>query len=334
VRASAIVLAHGPEPLLLECVRALAAQHPGEILVVDNEAAPGAVDSIRGEPGVRVLSPGTNLGFAGGCNLAAQEARGDVLVFVNSDAIVQEAAVAALVARAVEPDVGLVSGSIRLAESPGLLNSLGNPVHYLMFSWAGGLGEPAERHATPQEIGSISGAAFAVRRDVWDELGGFDPLYFAYCEDVYLSVRARQAGYRVVYEPSSVVLHHYEFGRNATKHYLLERNRLMNLLLLPERRTRWLVALPAVVVEVGVLGVAVRDGWASDKVAGWRWLLRHRRELALRRLRIESSRRVPDRDLASMFVARLDPPPGLGPAVPSAVSTMLDAYWTRVVRWL
>ena len=55
---------------------------------------------------------------------------------------------------------------------------------------------------------------FAVRRTVWDELGGFDPAYFAYCEDTYLSLRAWQAGYWVVHEPAAVVAHHYEVGRN------------------------------------------------------------------------------------------------------------------------
>jgi GT2 family glycosyltransferase len=329
VRASAIVLAHGAEPELVPCVRALVDSGVPEILVVDNEAAAGPVTAVAELPGVTVLRPGRNLGYAGGCNHAAASATGDVLVFVNSDAIVRPGAVDALVARVRDPAIGLASGSIRLADDPDLLNSAGNPVHYLMFSWVGAFGEPASEHDQVDEVASISGVAFAVRREVWDQLGGFDEAYFAYCEDVYLSWRAWQAGYRVVHEPAAEVVHHYEFSRNAAKYFLLERNRLMNLLLLPERRTRRLLVAPALVVEAGVLVAALRDGWAGDKVAGWRWLVAHRRELAARRREVQAGRVVPDADLAHLLRGPLDPPAGLGPEVPAAVSRGLARYW----RW-
>jgi GT2 family glycosyltransferase len=334
VRASAIVLAHGAEPTLEQCVAALVADGAEDVVVVDNDAAPGPVAAVRGMPGVRVLSAGRNLGYAGGCNYAASHATGDVLVFVNSDAQVLPGALAALVRRVAEPEVGLASASIRLADDPEILNTAGNPVHYLMFSWVGGLGERAALHAQVTEVASVTGVTFAVRREVWDALGGFDADYVAYCEDVYLSLRAWQAGYRVVHEPDAVVLHHYDFARNAAKFYLLERNRLMNLVLLPERRTRRLVALPALVVEGGVLLVAVRDGWARDKVDGWRWLVRHRRSLADRRRGIQQARTVPDRELAWLLRGALDPPAGLGPAVPAPVSRALARYWSWAVQRL
>lgn len=327
MRASTIVLAHGAEPTLEQCVAALVADGAEDIVVVDNDAAPGPVSAVRGMPGVRVLSPGRNLGYAGGCNYAARHTAGNVLVFVNSDALVQPGALAAMVRRVGEPSVGLACASIRLAGDPAVINTAGNPVHFLMFSWVGGLGEPVADHQQVTEVASITGVTFAVRREVWDALGGFDSDYVAYCEDVYLSLRAWQAGYRVVHEPQAVVLHHYDFARNSAKFYLLERNRLMNLMLLPERRTRRLVALPALVVEGGVLLVAVRDGWGRDKVAGWRWLVTHRRSLAQRRRGIQAARTVPDRELARLLRGPLDPPAGLGPGVPAPVSRALARYW-------
>jgi GT2 family glycosyltransferase len=331
VRVSAIVVAHGPEPTLEDCVQALVGEGPGEVVVVDNDAAPGPIGAVRALPGVRVLEPGRNVGFAEGCNLAAAATSGDVLVFVNSDARVEPGSVKALASRALDPGIGVVSGSVRLAETPELLNTAGNPVHYLMFSWVGGLGEPASQHAEVTELASVTGVAFAIRRSVWEEVGGFDPVYFAYCEDVYLSIRVRQAGYRVVHEPAAVVLHHYDFGKNPDKYYLLERNRLMNLLVLPEGRTLRLLAVPAIAVEVGSLVVSVRDGWSRDKVAGWRWLVRHRRQLVARRREVQSARVRSDADIAPVLRGPLDPPVGLGPAVPSVVSRALARYWDWVV---
>lgn len=321
--------------MLGSCVSALLASTGApEVIVVDNEASAASITEVRAMPGVTVLSPPANLGYAGGCNFAAGHAQGDVLVFVNSDAVVEPGAVAALCARVDDPTVGLACASVRLADAPELLNSAGNPVHFLMFSWVGDLGAPAVEHADARDVPSITGVAFAVRRPVWDDLGGFDADYFAYCEDVYLSLRAWQAGYRVVYEPAAVVHHHYEFHRHQAKFYLLERNRLMNLTLLPERRTRRLLLAPAAVVELGVLVVAVRDGWAGQKVAGWRWLLAHRSELAKRRAAIQAARQVPDRDLSALLRGPLDPPKGLGPAVPPLVSRVLNRYWGWAVRRL
>ncbi|MGV1003220.1 MAG: glycosyltransferase family 2 protein [Candidatus Nanopelagicales bacterium] len=329
---SAIVLAYGPEPFLEQCVQALLASTPRpEIVVVDNEADPTAMSSIR-VPGVRVVTAGRNLGFSGGANFGAGQATGDVLVFVNSDAVVAPGAIAALAGAVASPSVGLASGSIRLAAEPELLNSAGNPVQYLMFSWAGGYRLPA----TPgpvSRVASISGSAFAVRREVWQRLGGFDAEYFAYCEDVDLSWRAWQAGYEVLYVPDAVVSHHYEFSRNAGKSYLLERNRLINLLTLPQRRTRWLVAPMAVPVELGVLLAARRDGWAAEKTAGWRWLWENRGYLADRRVRVAGARERSDRELSGLLRGPLDPPPGLGPAVPRFVNAVLSGYW-RVVQHL
>jgi hypothetical protein len=80
-------------------------------------------------------------------------------------------------------------------------------------------------------------------------------------------------------------------------------------------------------VEAGVLLVAIRDGWARDKVDGWRWLVTHRRSLADRRRVIQGARRVADRDLAQLIRGPLDPPPGLGPGVPAPVSRALARYW-------
>ncbi len=334
MRASAIVLAHGAEPTLVACVAALVADGAQDIVVVDNEAAAGPVAAVSELPGVRVLTPGRNLGYAGGCNYAALHTDGDVLVFVNSDALVRPGTLTALGGRVAKPDVGLASANVRLADRPEVLNTAGNPVHFLMFSWVGGLGEPAADHAEATEVASVTGVTFAVRREVWEELGGFDALYGAYCEDVYLSMRAWQAGYRVVHEPEAVVLHHYDFARNAAKLYLLERNRLINLMLLPEPRTRRLVALPALVVEGGVLLVAIRDGWSRDKVAGWRWIVANRRMLAARRRVIQAARLVPDSELAPLLRGPLDPPAGLGPGVPALVSRVLARYWAWAERRL
>ena len=130
-----------------------------------------------------MLCPGSNLGYAGGCNFGARAARGNSLIFLDSDAIVAQSAVGNLVRALADSSTGLASGNVRLAASPERMNSAGNPVHYLGIAWAGGYGDPAASHAVVADVPSVSGAFFGVTVDVWMSLGGFDDTYFAYHED-------------------------------------------------------------------------------------------------------------------------------------------------------
>lgn len=333
---SAVVLAYGDEPYLVDCVDALLASEKVdvEVVLVDNGANAEALRAAASRPGVRLQTPSANLGYAGGCNTGARAASAPVLAFVNSDAIVEPGCLTALARAVSPPPVGLATASLRLAQSPDTLNSAGNPVHFLGFSWAGGYGEAADRHRSPAPVASVSGATFAVRREVWNDLGGFDEVYFAYGEDVDLSIRCWERGYRVVFVPDAVSLHHYEFSRNPLKYYLLERNRLVNLLTLYEpRTTRWLVAA-SVPVELGLLLVAVRGGWVSQKMQGWRWLLDNREYLRTRRAAVQASRVTPDREITTMLRGHLDPPDSFGIAVPRFVDTVLSRYWDVVQRRL
>ena len=113
-------------------------------------------------------------------------------------------------------------------------------------------------------MASITGATFAVRRDFWDELGGFDETYFLYQEDVDLSMRTWLAGKQVRYVPTAIALHNYEFARAEAKFYYLERNRLINLLTFPERRTLVRIAPLALGVELALIATAARGGWTTE----------------------------------------------------------------------
>jgi GT2 family glycosyltransferase len=334
---SAVVLAYGNEPWLEDCVAALLGSEgiaEMEVVVVDNGCTDGAVDRLAGSPGVVVLRPPRNLGFAGGCNLGAGSAKGDILVFVNGDAIVAPRAVSRLAAVASRPGVGIATGSIRLAHDPDRLNSAGNEIHFLGVGWAGRLDEPASHYSEEVEVTGASGAGMAMSRHVWERLGGFHDPYFAYHEDAELSLRCWQQGLSVVYVPDAVVVHRYEFSRNPNKLYLLERNRLLFVLTLFEARTLLLLAPAFVAFELGILLLALREGWGRQKVAGWRWLVRNRRMVKGRRRHLRAERTVGDRDIAPRLSNRLRSvnlrlPKALQPA-----DRLLAAYWSLVCKVL
>lgn len=334
-RVSAVVLAYGAEPFLEPCVRSLLASTgvDVEVVLVDNGCSDGTVDRLAGEQidGLVVVRPGENLGYAEGCNEGARHATGQVLAFVNYDATVRPETLRRLADVASRPDVGIATGSIRLADEPALLNSAGNDIHFLGLSWSGRFRVPAALHAEEQEVTGASGAGMALTCARWEQLGGFDPTFFMYHDDAELSLRCLLAGLRIVYVPDAVVVHRYEFTRNPRKLYLIERNRLIMLLTSFEARTLLLILPPLLVVEASTLALAVREGWWRAKLRAWWWLATHARYLRDRRSRIQGQRRVSDRAVVGRFVARIEPGNyELSPLV-GVLNRGLELYWGRVV---
>jgi GT2 family glycosyltransferase len=336
-RVTAVVLAYGSEPWLDACLASLLDSRGVEVdvVLVDNGCTDlAAVDRAAAQDHVVLVRPAENLGYAGGCDVGADHAAGDVIAFVNSDAVVVPGALAALATTLEDRSVGLVTASIRLADDPAVLNTAGNPVHVTGLSWAGHHGEPAERWNEPRDVASVSGAAFAVRRDLWRQVGGFDPTWFAYNEDADLSLRVWQRGLRVRYCPDAVVVHHYEFSRNPDKSYLLERNRLLNVLTLYAARTLVLLAPVLVVFELMLVALAARQGWLAEKWAGYRWIAAHHRWVRERRREVQAARVVSDRVVAEVLTSRLDPGNVALPGGVGIVNALVTAYWWLARRML
>lgn len=201
-----------------------------EVIVVDNNSEDGSPDMVEREfPGVRLLRQSRNLGFTGGHNLALQEKKGRHAALLNSDTVVHKGALAVLSHHLqAKPEWGIIA--------PKLLNPDGslqyscrtfpNPVaaafrntllgrlfpqnkatsDYLMKDWD---------HASIREVDWVSGAALFIRGETLDKIGGLDPSFFMYCEDVDLCKRAWNAGWKVVYIPDAVITH--AIGRSTDK---------------------------------------------------------------------------------------------------------------------
>lgn len=332
-RVSVVMLAFGAEDYLRDAVDAVLGSTGVEVelVLVDNGAAPESLARVPSDARITLLTPGTNLGFTGGVNLGAANARFETLALVNSDAVVEPDTLAQLVEHLRDPGVGIAGATILLADSPELINSAGNPLHVLGLSWAGHMDQPASSITEVRQVASASGACLAIRRTLWQELGGLPEAFFAYVEDMELSWRCWQRGLRVEVLPTARALHHYEFSRSPLKMYLVERNRLLLLLTVHQRRTLALLALPVFGFELAIAVVATVQGWGREKVRGWRWILTHLTWLRDRRRLVQSTRTVPDSDLTWLITDTFDPAQTPLPPAATPLETVLRGYW-RLVR--
>lgn len=187
-----------------------------ELLVVDNGSTdPGALallEDIAADPRVRVLRRPGPFNFSALNNDAVQTARGEVLVLLNNDTEMPDRGwLRALVRHAVRPDVGVVGARLlyrdgALQHGGMVLGPAGQATHVLRGAARDAPGYEGQLACT-RDLSAVTGACMALRREVWDAVGGMDEALPVTWNDVDLCQRVRAAGLRVLWTPDAVLLH-------------------------------------------------------------------------------------------------------------------------------
>jgi GT2 family glycosyltransferase/SAM-dependent methyltransferase len=209
---SVVVPVHGELRITLRCLLSLvteSARVPFEIIVVDDCSKDETPDVVPCLTRVRYLRCDRNAGFIASSNRGAEAARGRYLVFLNNDTCVLPNWLDELHGTfAIRPKAGLVGS--QLIYPDGRLQEAGCIVWRDGSGWNYGRGEDRRRPEFNylREVDYCSGASIMIPRDLFRRFGGFDALYCpAYAEDCDLAFKVREAGYEVLYQPLSRVVH-------------------------------------------------------------------------------------------------------------------------------
>jgi len=206
---SIVIVQHNHAPLTAAAVASIRATHiePPDVIVVDSASTDGESGVPGGGlEGCTLLRCGENRGFGAANNAGARAARGEILLFLNNDTIVRAPIVPRIAEyMAVNPRCGAVG--LRLVNPDGSLqNSSGaDPRIWSIWQTSREGYIYASRDAVRRDW--VSGAAMAVRRNLFDKAGGFDEAYFMYYEDVDLCARIRRMGYEVHLLDAGEVVH-------------------------------------------------------------------------------------------------------------------------------
>jgi len=337
--ASIIIVNYNGRAYIDKCLDSLreGGQLGYEVIVVDNASGDGSAEHVAARhPQVRLIRTETNLGFGAGNNLGARWARGEYLAFLNPDTEAGPGWLEALIA-ALQQDAeaGLATALVLLMDKRDRVNTCGNDMHLTGLTLCRGMGAHRDGFSKTVEVGAVSGAAFAIRRDLFEALGGFDESFFLYVEDSDLSLRARLAGYRLLCVPQAVVYHKYRLQFGPQKTFYQERNRTLMVLKSFHWRTL-LVLAPALalgeVVTWGFLLLRERRQWAQ-KLRAYGWIMKHWGRILGSRRRTQALRRVRDRDLIRTLTHRLDYEQTGGGMAPRLAHVLFDPlFW--LFQWL
>jgi N-acetylglucosaminyl-diphospho-decaprenol L-rhamnosyltransferase len=257
MRVSVLIVSWNARDWLARCLGALL-DTPHEVIVVDNASADGSAALVRRDfPAVRLVESSTNLGFAGGVNLARRQATSPLLLLLNPDTVPAPGAIDRLAHALASPaaagsadmgaaDVGAVAGRLvdeqgrpqagfnirRLPTVASLLVDLllvdhlwpNNPVSSLYYA------RDFDPDA-PADVEQPAAACLMVRADLFDRLGGLDERFHpAWFEDVDFCRRLRESGHRIRYEPAATFAHRGGVARDTLGPQAFSRTFYRNLL--------------------------------------------------------------------------------------------------------
>lgn len=253
-KASVLVLNYNGCNWLGRCLSSIRhTEYPNmDVCLIDNGSLDGSVEYVKENfPDVKIIPHGTNLGFAEGYNRAMREIKTEYVVLLNNDTEILNPRWLRSLIESSKNDhrIAAIACKMRAMNDPTRIDSVGGMG---IPGWRGfvDIGKDELDRGQYDVVGfepfSFCGGAVLMRREVFEEAGGFDPKFFMYLEDADLSWRLRLLGYRIGFAPDAVVAHAFSGTAeakqvDARKLYYCHRNLLRSILKNAGSSLRWAV---------------------------------------------------------------------------------------------
>lgn len=211
MKVTVVIPNYNGKSFLKDCMESLKNQTYKDfsVLVVDNASKDGSVEFLRTEyPETQVLSLDKNYGFSGAVNEGIKRSDTPYVILLNNDTAADKDFVGSLVA-CMDKDEKIFSANPKMIQmyKPELLDDAGDLYCAVGWAFQRGVGQRSDGYNKECNIFSSCAGASIYRRRIFDEIGVFDEMHFAYLEDIDVGYRARIAGYRNVYCPKAEVFH-------------------------------------------------------------------------------------------------------------------------------
>jgi GT2 family glycosyltransferase len=181
-----------------------------EVIMIDNGSSDGSVEYVRKKyPWVKISALNKNCGFTGGNNLGVRLAKGDYVVFLNNDVVVDENWLIELVKVVVDSPDAIVTSKALFLDKPDIINHDGSKATLIGRGFCVNFGRKDRNSGdfSPKLVVQPYGASMLVKKDIFEEIGAFDEDYFTSLEDLDLGLRAWLFGHKVIYAPTSIFYH-------------------------------------------------------------------------------------------------------------------------------
>jgi len=311
---SVIVLNYNAGELLLNCIESIkkSAYKNLEIIVVDNISTDKSQETCKEKyPDIKLIQNNENFGYCEGNNIGIREAKGDYIVILNPDTIVESNWIEELISAYNKFGEGLYQPKHLSLNEKTVYMSAGKMLNMFGFGYAREKGNRDENQFNKiEEIGYASGTCLFTSSAVLKKVGLFDPFIFLYHDDLDLGWRASQLGIKSYYVPTSLIYHaeSYSLKWNAEKFYWLERNRKFCILTHYSKQTYSKIFPTLLAVDFFVWIFYLTKGFLGSKIRAELDIIKNRKAIKIKYEELESKKIVSDKELIAKFSDSLHVP--------------------------
>jgi len=304
---SVIVLNYNAGELLLNCIESIkkSTYKNLEIIVVDNISTDKSQKICKEKyPDIKLIQNDENFGYCEGNNIGIREAKGDYIIILNPDTIVESSWIEELISAYNKFGDGLYQPKFFSLDEKLVLQSTGNMLHIFGFGFARDKGKISdEKMEAIEKINYASGTCLFTSKAVLDKVGLLDPFLFLYHDDLDLGWRAAQIGIDSFYVPKSIIYHaeSYALKWSAKKFYWLERNRKYCLLIHYSKETYAKMRLSLFLVDLCVWLFYLSKGFLGAKIKAELDIFRNRKTIKIRHKQLEKIKIISDKELIKKF---------------------------------
>ena len=311
---SIIILNYNAGELLLNCIGSIkkSAYKNLEIIVVDNISTDKSQETCKEKyPDIKLIQNNENFGYCEGNNIGIREAKGDYIIILNPDTIVESNWIEALISAYNKFGEGLYQPKHLSLNEKTVYMSAGNMLNIFGFGYAREKGNKDENQFNKiEEIGYASGTCLFTSSAVLKKVGLFDPFIFLYHDDLDLGWRASQLGIKSYYVPTSLIYHaeSYSLKWSAEKFYWLERNRKYCILTHYSKQTYSKIFPTLLAVDFFVWMYYLTKGFLGSKIRAELDIIKNRKAIKIKYEELESKKIVSDKELITKFSDSLHVP--------------------------
>ena len=304
---SVIVLNYNAGELLLNCIESIkkSAYKNLEIIVVDNISTDKSQKICKEKyPDIKLIQNDENFGYCEGNNIGIREAKGDYIIILNPDTIVESNWIEELISAYNKFGEGLYQPKHLSLNEKTVYMSAGNMLNIFGFGYAREKGNKDENQFNKiEEISYASGTCLFTSSNVLKKVGLFDPFIFLYHDDLDLGWRASQLGIKSYYVPTSIIYHaeSYSLKWNAEKFYWLERNRKYCILTHYSKQTYSKIFPKLLAVDFFVWIFYLTKGFLRSKIRAELDIIKNRKAIQTKYEELESKKIISDKELIIKF---------------------------------
>jgi GT2 family glycosyltransferase len=304
---SVIVLNYNAGELLLNCVDSLIKSSYSnlEIIVVDNISKDGSQTKCKEKfPNIKLIQNKENLGYCGGNNIGIRDAKGEFIVILNPDTVVDSDWIKELIFAYNKFGEGLYQPKILSLNEENIIQSTGNMLHVFGFGFARDKGNKVvDKIEETEKIGYASGTCLFTSREVIDKVGLLDEFLFLYHDDLDLGWRAAQIGINSYYVPKSKIFHveSYSLKWSSKKFYWLERNRKYCLLTHYSKNTYEKMRFSLMLVDLFIWAFYFSKGFLGAKIKAELEIKKNKEIIEKKFQELEKRKKISDEKLIQNF---------------------------------